>query len=525
MYNHFSRVKMIETEQNPDDILELLKGLNLFGKYCSPSETTPTLQIDNVKSNWLKKLKTLKLERGIKVHLDNTQAIMYNACWVNSTLQAFWRLFDDKEWKILINRCVDLEDSQSTINLEITKLHEIINSKDDCNDPTLQTEMAMAAAMNEINLTQKTIWRDAFITHMDIVFRGSKGKEIMDNSSLFVVHVSTYPLAQKIMSMNPGIFTEGVNAYYDIAEFIPCYIEVLQRHDPTLFDFIYPELGTVTSCLKCRKTNTTPMPRTDFFQIFFGNDDFTKRWTRRVKLPTFGLNKEPAFFYKWCIQYETTYLSITVQELLDNSSPSFFCGVHETIDPSSLFIENDDVKSRLAKRNAVSGLQCSKSKCATASYTNEPKVISINRILAISMQQCVLSKKLFDGQLDAAGDVAVINDEKNTMHPQIIMKYWLEDFNALGSIKIENKDVQLRLTTVIFRTNNQDDKDGHFVTAVRLNNTGNKHIWNTYDDNDVNPGLPKGNEYYPIMFFFEKVINNEERTVNGVAPLKKKSKN
>ena len=525
MYLHFSKVKMVEPDENPDDIQEILKGANLFGKYCSPSESISTDKGNTKVTDWVKKLKTLKLDCGIKVHLDNSQGIMYNACWANSTLQAFWRLFDDKEWEILINRCVDLEDSKNHVNIEIAKLYEISNAEDDDNDPSLKDEIAMAAAINQMNLTQKTICRDAFVTHMDIVFRGSKGKEIMEHSSLFVVHVSTFPLSQKIMSLFPGIFSDGVSAYYDIAEFIPCYMEVLQKYDPNLFDFLFPEVGTVTTCLKCRKTHTTPLPRNDYFQIYFGNPEYTKKWTRRAKLPTFGLNKEPAFYYKWCNKFQTTYLTITVQELLDNSHPSFICGTHETIDPSNKFEASDNDADRVTKRNTASGLQCSKSKCANASYTIEPKVITINRVLAISMQECVESRELFDGQLDASGDVAVVTDEKNTMHPQIIMKYWLEDFNSIGRINVGDKEVKLRLTTVIFRTNNQNDKDGHFVTAVRLNNTGDKNVWNTYDDNDVDPGLPKGDEYYPIMFFFEKVIDNAERAVDGEESLKKKSKN
>ena len=86
---------MIEPDENPDDIVVILKGLNLFGRYCSPSEDTSTDHENAKVTEWVTKLRSLKLESGNKVHLDNTMGTLYNACWVNSTMQAYWHLFDD----------------------------------------------------------------------------------------------------------------------------------------------------------------------------------------------------------------------------------------------------------------------------------------------------------------------------------------------------------------------------------------------------------------------------------------------
>ena len=60
---------------------------------------------------------------------------------------------------------------------------------------------------------------------------------------------------------------------------------------------------------------------------------------------------------------------------------------------------------------------------------------------------------------------------------------------------------------IIFKDSTHDAKSGHYISCVRMksNQRDITDEWWTYDDAKVSTGLPPKDEYYPVLYTFERI--------------------
>ena len=307
------------------------------------------------------------------------------------------------------------------------------------------------------------------------------------------------------MAHSPGLYQGKLKDQHDPFEFIAQFAEIMEDFDKSIFEKMRPEIMKHVKCSTCGDVKQKGIEIQDSFLLFFGSLSHVKRWEEKV-----GMHKndnDPSFFEVLKNTHGSTYVEISVQEILDNIKISLYDNegvcenypdgtpVHseDNVDPFGLTswkLPNQPKTDVLCqeRRNNVSGLSCTDLKCAKSNFIDELKISSVKTTFMVSTHNIV---------------TWFMNDGTKQLYP----KYWPVDISSTGKVNIGNEVKDMQVTGIVFKDSSHNARVGHYISCVRMKSTvtGIPDEWRMYDDAIVRIGLPDKNKFYPVLYTFEAV--------------------
>ena len=487
------------------DTLAYVENENLFGIKLQKSTLKPDATKKKLK-NLVKTFNNLKKEGVFHIELDNSRTSAYPGCYLNCIVQAFYHVFDNTRWTMLLQMCSDIADKKSSLSKDLKKLSIPEECVDD--DYDVQQENDKHNEMNRLKYKNLMVKYEVVVNFMDIFFRGLQCETNRCNENVLITRPYTLKLAKKIMANTPLTLGTDVSQQFDCMEIMNNFIDILHELHEPLASFIIPNLQKVLTCSKCKKkVRSSPIEVYGSVQ-FFVNEDLLKLWQNMV-LPDAATRKND-FYYEMTKKHQGTFLPVKIQTILDNIHPVNVTNDSMTYTlPENDTVENDMVETnedKLKRWNAITGLKCPNINCTSGSYNTYLELASVNDMIAVSCQAMELNINLQEGELTETGEVIEIENTGSGFR-QLVPKFWPTDVDSIGELKCGRKKVKMRLDVIIFRTSNLNSQSGHFIISFR--NKGRackdtKDKWTTIDDDQITTGLPDCIDYYPNLYIFVK---------------------
>ena len=99
--------------------LEYIKCENLFAKALHNVVSNEDKKKRTSKKNPIQKqveqFRKLKSSGAFQIELDNSRTTVFPGCYINCIVQALWHVFDDKQWTLFLQTCVDIADKYNHI--------------------------------------------------------------------------------------------------------------------------------------------------------------------------------------------------------------------------------------------------------------------------------------------------------------------------------------------------------------------------------------------------------------------------
>ena len=493
-----------------DDFM-LYKWENLFGTDLLPKKLRNLSSYKSSTTRWSKKLHDLSFTNGTIVQLDNSRPAIFQGCWLNSSCRLLFHMFKIDDWKKMIHLCVTFKEEKSQTAVPTNEENNCskASAEEDTEDveqeESMRSEVEKQKKLEILNKKTKNLGKEIIINFMDLLYRGFLMKKKLQQSCTTISHVSTFPFAKKLLAHSPGLYRGKLKEQHDPFEFIAQFAEIMEDFDKSIFDTMRPEIMNHVKCSSCGDEREKGFEKQDSFLVYFGSSSYVKRWEELVELEK--NNNNPSYFNVLKNTHATTYVDISVQEILDNMKISLYdnegiCEKYadgtpfhaeeneDPFDPSSSKFPKQPVTDDLCqvRRNDVSGLSCSDQKCAKANFMYELRMKTVKTTIMVSAHNIV---------------TWFMNDGTK----QLLPKFWPMDMNATGNVEFNEKLLQMHVTSIIFKNSSHNSKTGHYISCVRMKSNV-KDIpdeWRMYDDAIVRSGLPDKNSFYPVLYTFETV--------------------
>ena len=490
--------------------LEYMECENLFAKAIQRKMAKDEKKKNNSEKLQISKsvlqITDQKSSGAFQIELDNSRTGDYPGCYLNCIVQALWHVFDAKHWTLYLQMCLKIADKKSSLNKELNEL--AIAVVDDNADEDMQQEIMKTNQLNILKRKNLIVKYEVLVNFMDVLFRGLQCENLDRKNSVLITRPCTLKLAKLIMENDPGPLGTDPSVQHDCMEIFNAFLAILREVHQPLTEFIRPNIQKVLKCSKCKKVVRTPFTEDHGTILFFGSHKLSKQWKDKVVPEEAG--RSNAYYFEMTKKHQGTFVDITIQDILDNihvrslDDDTMIRSLPKLDEEENEPAETDDDK--LKRWNDISGLNCSKLNCTSGKFTHYHQLVGINEMIVVSSHAMGESVNLVDGELTEEGKVIDIKTT-GSGYRQLVPKFWPSDVDKVGELKFGRKKVKLRLDVIIFRTSNLNSNSGHFIMSVRNEGRACKESadkWTTFDDEEITPGLPDKNEYFPTLYIFVK---------------------
>ena len=298
------------------ETLKYVENENLFGLKILKSSLKPDAKKKKIKT-LVNTFNNLKTEGNFRIELDNSRTSAFPGCYMNCVVQAFYHIFDNTHWTMLLQMCSDIADKKSSLNKDLKKLSIPDQCYDDDNDVQLENDKHNDIKM--LKYKNLIVKYEVVVNFMDVLFRGLQCENNKCEENVLVTRPYTLKLAKKIMANSPLTLGNDVSQQFDCMEIMNHFIDIIRELHEPLATFIVPNLQKVLTCSQCnKKVRSTP---TEVYGsiLFFANEDLLNQWQKMV-LPDEATRKFD-FFYEMTQKHQGTFVPIKLQTILDNIHP------------------------------------------------------------------------------------------------------------------------------------------------------------------------------------------------------------